>query len=278
MRRLDKPASAFRRARVLLLLLPLFLSFASLSGCGLINDLLGQEGQTPPTVEASQLQLRRRPTVMQLAAYYCPQVIDDAIVRASCFVILGSPPPSTALIFEFGVSINIKNPNNVPVPALDVLLALTLFQGQGAEAVGAVCLSMCGAQDPTCNGQPKPGACESSQNDIRTLDDFQARIPGLISDVISGQAIDELRKSTIPAAGDVRLDLGFQLGIDQALRVFQKTAVVYVQDLLAGRQAALSVPVTATGTVFFNLPVLGRFGVGYGPLTTTWNIDSTVLN
>lgn len=276
MRLSRKPALTGRRAWMLALLLPLLVS--ALPGCELVNEFLAQDGQMPPTVEASQLQLRRRPTVMQLAAYYCPQVIDDLVLRASCYIVLGAPPPQSALVFEFGVSINIKNPNNVPVPALDVLLALTLFQGQSAEAVGAVCLSMCGAQDPSCTGQPKPGACESTQSDIRKLDDFQARIPGLISDVVSGKALDELRKSTIPPAGDVRLDLGFQLGLDQALRVFQKTAVTYVQDLLAGRAAALSVPVTATGTVFFSLPVLGRFGVGYGPLTSTWNIDSTVLN
>ena len=39
----------------------------------------------------------------------------------------------------------------------------------------------------------------------------------------------------------------------------------------------MSVPVSAEGSVYFNLPVVGRLGVAYGPLTSTWQIDSTIL-
>lgn len=250
----------------------------ALLGCGLL-DLIDQPGSTtPPKVTASALELRQRPTIYQLAQYYCPQVVSDAVVRATCSLVLGPPPPTSALGFSFGLKLTLENPNQIPIPALDVLLALTLFDGQQAEALGAVCLSMCGANDPGCDGRPKAGACESTQPTITKLQDVQARVPGLISDVLSGKALDELRKSTIPAGGNVLIDLTFQLGLDQALRVFQKTALLYVQDLLAGRNAQLMVPVAAHGTVFFDLPVLGRFGVGYGPLRSTWVIDQTVLN
>ena len=160
----------------------------------------------------------------------------------------------------------------------DLVLALRLFEGQQAEALGAICLSMCGSNDPTCTGQPKPGACQSSQNDIRTLNDFQARIPQLITDLVSGRAEQELRKSLIAAGGTVQLDLAFVLGLDQALAVFQKVAVNFVTDLLGGKSPTLAVPVQAEGSVFFELKPVGRFGVGYGPLRTTWNIDSTILN
>lgn len=252
-----------------------------LSSCSLLDELANLDTQgttTPPTVTASALQLKSRPTITQLAAYYCPVVIDDVIVRLGCAAILGSPPPTSALTFVFGVNIQIHNPNNIPVPALDILLALRLFDGQATEALGAICMSMCGSADPTCDGSPKPGACQSSQSDIRNLDDFAARIPSLIADIVTGKAEQELRKSTIAAGGDVKLDLAFVLGLDQALRVFQKTALTYVMDMLSGRNASLSVPVSAEGSVFFNLPVVGRLGVGYGPLKTTWQIDSTLLN
>ena len=35
---------------------------------------------------------------------------------------------------------------------------------------------------------------------------------------------------------------------------------------------ATTLSVAASGTVFFDLPVLGRLGVGYGPFGTTWNV------
>ncbi len=257
-----------------LLLIPFLLV---LSSCELL-EALEQNVENPPTVSASALQMTRRPSLTQLAAYYCPTVITDSTLRLLCAITLGSPPPTSQLAFHFGIHILITNPNNVPVPALDVLLALRLFDGQQAEALGAICLSMCGAADPTCTGQAKPGACTSSQSDIRTLNDFQARIPQLISDLVTGKAEQELRKSTIAAGGNVNLDLAFVLGLDQALGVFQKVAVNFVTDLLNGKNPTLAVPVEAEGTVFFELKPVGRFGVGYGPLRTTWNIDSTILN
>lgn len=249
---------------------PLF----GLGSCGLLDELYPQS-TTSPTVQASQLQLRRRPTITQLASYYCPIVITDPTLRLGCLLL----PKVTAadLGFQFGVSITIHNPNNVPVPALDVLLGLKLFQGQATEALGAICISMCGTMDPSCDGTPKPGACSSTQKDIRNLEDFTARIPSLISDVLSGNAVQELRKSTIPASGDVQLNLNFDLGVTQALNVIQKVAQQFVTALLNGDTPTLSIPVSAEGSVYFDLPVLGRLGVGYGPLTTAWQIDNTIL-
>jgi len=265
----NRPASLLS-----VLLFPMLLT---LSSCGLL-ETLQQNVDNPPTVQASTLALTKRPSLTQLAAYYCPTVITDATLRLLCTVAIGAPPPASTLAFQFGIHLTITNPNNTPVPALDVLLALRLFEGLSAEALGAICLSMCGSADPTCTGQAKPGACTSTQSDIRTLNDFQARIPQLITDLVTGKAEQELRKSTIAAGGNVQLDLAFQLGIDQALAVFQKVAVNFVTDLLNGKSPTLAVPVEAEGSVFFELKPVGRFGVGYGPLRTTWNIDSTILN
>lgn len=247
-----------------------------LGSCGLLDELDPTTmSATPPAVQASQLQLRKRPSITQLASYYCPIVITDPMLQLGCLLL---PKVTMAdLAFQFGISITMHNPNNVPIPALDVLLALKLFQGESTEALGAICVSLCGTMDPTCNGAPKPGACTSSQTDIRNLDDFTARIPSLISDVLSGNLEQELRKSTLLAGGDVQLNLTFDLGLPQAISVFQKTALQYVTTLISGGTASLSVPVSAEGSVYFNLPVVGRLGVAYGPLTTTWQIDNTTL-
>lgn len=256
----------------------LFASLSVLPGCAVLNQLLVGSGQgggraLNPTVTASPMQLVRTPSMQQLGAYYCPIVIENQIARLSCAIVLGSPPPRDRLVFEFGTTITVANPNNIPIPALDVLLALKLFQGQDTEGLGAVCLSMCGANDPACTGAPKAGACTAGGPGIRTLNDFVSAVPGLISGLASGAATQELRKSQIAARGDVKLNLTFALGIDQALRIIQKVAIRYVQDQLAKRAAAMEIPVSGEGTVFVQLPIVGRIGVGFGPLQTTWRIN-----
>jgi len=222
-------------------------------GCAEFNRLMAgavangvqQQRANPPTVTAGSPQLVRAPSMQLLAAYYCPQVITDRMLRMGCTIGLGSPPPQSQLVFEFGVPVTIKNPNNIPIPALDILLALKLFPGQGAEALGSVCVSMCGANDPQCTGQPKPGACSASNGGIRNIGDFVAAIPGLIVGLANGSLVNELRKSLIPAGGDVHLNLVFPLGIEQALRILQNVVQPVVESMLRQQRNGLDIPVAA---------------------------------
>ena len=248
-------------------------------GCAEINKLLGGMGNTagavlqPPRVTAQPLRLTRTPSLQQLGAYYCPIVIADQMARLACAVAIGSPPPRDSLVFQFGTSVTVHNTNNVPVPALDILLALKMFQGQpGTESLGAICLSMCGAADRNCTGAPKPGACTSPNKTIKSVNDFVAAVPGLIAGLATAALTGELQKSTIVAGGDINLNLNFSLGIDQALRVLQKVITQVVQSQLQKGRPELVVPVSGEGTVFVDLPGTGRMGVGYGPLFTQWKI------
>ena len=225
-----------------------------------------------PDVTTSGLELRHYPSLEMLGAYYCPKVIGDPLTALGCAIGLGSPPPRHQMSFKFGISVTIANPNEVPIPALSALVALTLFEAEDAEALGAVCISMCSDKDPECDGRAKPGACDASEQDINSWDDFVDAIPGLIIDILVGDAIEEVQKWLIEAGGNVVLDLEFELGIDQALGVFEKTALAYVQDMLAGREPSLTVPVSVEGSVFVEVPALGRIGINYGPLHTDWEI------
>lgn len=247
-------------------------------GCSLLNQMLagtngaGVANALMPTVTATPVRLNRSPSMQQLGAYYCPQVINDPIARLGCAVALGAPPARGSLVFEFGTTVTVKNPNNIPVPALDVLLALKMFQGNAAESLGAICVSMCGSNDPSCNGSPKPGSCTSNQKTIRTMNDFVAAVPGLIAGLTMAAINGELRKSNIAAGGNVQLNLAFQMGIDQALRVLQKIIQQYVESQLQRQSPQLVIPVSGEGTVFVQLPGSGRVGVGFGPIANTWRI------
>jgi hypothetical protein len=210
---------------------------------------------------------------MALAAYYCPLVINDPILKTTCTAVLGAPPAKSQLGFEFSVDLQISNPNDVPIPALDVLLALSLFSAQDTQGLGSTCISLCGADSPGCTGAPKPGACTSSQPDIHTIAEFASGVPDLIDSINSGDTGDALSQSLIPAGGDVNLNLAFNLGVDAALGVIQKTAATFVTGLLKNTPVPLSIPVSVQGAVFVQLPVGGRIGVNFGPVQSTWTIN-----
>jgi hypothetical protein len=259
----------------------LALTCAPLAGCAELNAFLSSGGGAAvdpkmlPAVQTSEPALRRSPAMQQLAAYYCPRVIGNPIAALGCSA-LGGPPSPRQLEFEFGMTVTVKNPNNVPIPMLDVLLALKLFSGQDAESLGAICVSLCGAADASCTGAPKPDACTATNRDVPLLESFAARVPGLIAGLASGQLIDELRKSSIVAGGDVHVDLAFTMGVDQALRVIEKVARRFVDDAMSGRLGDLAIPVSATGTVFVQLPAVGRVGVGFGPVASTWRVPTNL--
>jgi hypothetical protein len=265
----------------------LFLSSLALMGsCAEVTQVVkeaeslqggGQSGAaTPaavkPDVTASPLKLQRYPNLRLLAAHFCPVALKNPLERMACSAALGAPPPPDQLTFEFGTTITVKNPNNIPIPALEVLLGLKLFSGQATESVGAVCMSMCGSQDATCTGAPKPDGCTAGGPGIRNLNDFVAAVPGLIAGLASGAVQSELRKSQIAAGGDVSLNLNFALGVDQALRVLEKVVDQFLKAQLEGRGGALEIPVSGEGTVFVQLPALGKVGVGFGPLQTSWRL------
>lgn len=258
--------------RILLPSLVVALALAA-AGCDeLLSALPGGAAELAPDVSVGALELRHSPALDDLGAYYCPRVIDDFILSQACTIAFGPPPPKSALAFEFGVVINMLNPNDIPVPALDVLVGLTLFEGRDAESLGAICVSLCGQDDPTCDGTAREGACQATAGDISSVGDFIGQIPRLISDLASGQAAADLQNSTILAGGAISTDLQFVLGLDQALGVFEKTALPWVQSQATGGSASLSVPVATEGTVFFRLPVLGKLGVDFGPFKSAWQV------
>lgn len=272
---------AARLAPVALLLL------APLGGCEVLQaviDASEEAGVTPPVqldppkVTTTGVELRRRPGLTSLGAYYCPKLLGGDIGTIGCTLALGAKPAKSALRFDFGLPLKIENSNDVPVPALDVLVALTLYPGEtDNQALGATCISFCGGDDPTCTGTPRPDACTVTTGTVKTLDDFVGKLPKLIDGIASGKAVEELQNAQIPAAGDVNLDLVFSMGLDPALTVFERTALTWLDLYVQGKAPVVDVPVRAEGSVFFELPVVGRIAVDFGPLDATWKLDANAL-
>ena len=237
-------------------------------GCDLLQSGGLSSSELAPTLETGELGLRHGPSLSMLGSYYC----SDLFGTTACSLAFGATPTKSELTFEFGMPLTISNPNNFPVPALSVLVGLKLFEGDATEGLGAICLTLCGDDDPSCDGRGQDDACHASDEDIRSIDDFVDRIPGLIDDIVTGQALDDLRQNTILARGDLQFDLSFTLGVDQALQVLAKVAEPFVNNLLKGADATLDIPVSSEGSFWVRLPLLGRLGIGYGPVKGVWEV------
>ncbi len=72
--------------------------------------------------------------------------------------------------------------------------------------------------------------------------------------------------------GHTEAHIRFDLGIDPMIELLESFLLDAMDDLVSGRPITLSIPIQAEGTLFFEVPVLGRYGVGFGPFETTWNL------
>lgn len=223
-----------------------------------------------PEVSVTHLSLLDAPEPKALAANYCADYF-GLIGQIGCEAALGGAPSKSDLGFTFGVGLTMSNPVDVPVPATDVLIELTLFDDDAA-ALGSVCVTLCGAGNPNCDGSPKPGACDTSGG-IDSWGEAAAAVPSLISGIATGELGDDLQKSSVPAGGDVNLGLAFTLGIDAALDVIGGAADRFMDDAVLGGDLGIAIPVVVSGEVFFDVPSAGRVGVPFGPFESTWQVQ-----
>lgn len=73
--------------------------------------------------------------------------------------------------------------------------------------------------------------------------------------------------------GQIEARVRFDLGIDPMLSVLDSVVSRSASQLLQGVAPDFDVPTKAEGSLFFDVPVLGRFALGFGPLSDTWSLD-----
>lgn len=72
--------------------------------------------------------------------------------------------------------------------------------------------------------------------------------------------------------GHVEAHIGFDLEIDAMLSILEKLFEKAVDDLLAGDPVRFVIPYEVEGTLFFDIPKLGRKALGFGPFDDKWKI------
>ncbi|MEZ4471348.1 MAG: hypothetical protein R3F60_11215 [bacterium] len=251
-----------------------------LGGCPLGSSAGGITPE-PPTAELKEVNLTARPTNNELASYYCHDLVGgNAVTDGVCRGFFGREPDKLQLIFSFELVFDLGNPNEFVVPLVDLLLALDVFEGEDTAQLGAVCVSFCDPEAEDCV-QEGEEACRSPDKDVQGIEDFVPTVEDLIRiavEAANGTLDTNLSFRYIPAAengvaGHTEARIRFDLGVDAVLGILEKVAMDSTDDFLDGRAPSFDIPYKARGSVFFDVPVLGRYALSYGPLDGTFSLD-----
>jgi hypothetical protein len=250
-----------------LCLLPL-----SLGGCDVLEDVLGIKA---PRGSLARVDLVKNPTMDQLLGWGCFEFLSGAIGEATCQSAGLRNPPRNQLLFSFDLVFDLTNPNeSVPIPLVELLLGFAVFDGAN---LGGACLSFCDPNAEDCVATAS--AVDACTEEAETIDEAGDIVPTLdeLFELAETAATGDLEFDNmdwrmIPAASDFEAHVQFDLDIDVMLDLADELLFDALEDFLASRPIALDIPYTADGKLFFDVPELGRKGVGFGPFSDLWVI------
>jgi hypothetical protein len=179
-------------------------------------------------------------------------------------------------LFSFDLVFDLRNPNeSIPIPLVELLLGFSVFDGQN---LGGACLSFCDPDAEDCVATTS--AVDACTEDADTIDDAGDIVPTiddlfeLAETVASGDLdLDNMDWRYIPAKSNVEAHIQFDFDIDVMLDLADELVFDAVDDLLASRPVKLDIPYTADGSMFFDVPELGRKAIGFGPFSDLWVIE-----
>ena len=262
----------------------LILVAATSAGC----DFFGEDSQgyyrqvegvivDTPEVEVGKAKLVANPSIYDLGAYYCPQLWDVPLVEQACALALGPVPNDKELAFRFQLPITVYNPNDFPLPAVELLTVLNLFPGEDRRQLAALCISFCEDGDLAC-AETGAGTCESDEPEINSLEDFATAALNYIWLYLEAELTDqvppELKVKTIPAGADMTISITLELSPDAILDALMVTFENHLQDVIDSEQVAITIPYDVEGALWFEVTNFGRFGVNFGPLEGEWVIST----
>lgn len=252
------------------------------AGCPLVDN--GSSGSTiPPILPSASLQsvaLTERPSYESLGAFYCHDfAAGNVLLEVGCTGFFGNAPRKADLRFGFTTTFQLDNENDFPIPVLEMLLALDVFEGAQAN-LGAICVSFC--EDPESGECAQPEVpCEMPDTEINGVEDFVPTINDLIGVVVGAingeDPLSALNNNLgfrfIPANGSTQTAVRFELDLDSMIDLIGELVGQSSDELLAGQTPTFDIPFKAEGSLFFDLPVLGRSAIGYGPMEGAWSLD-----
>jgi hypothetical protein len=79
-------------------------------------------------------------------------------------------------------------------------------------------------------------------------------------------------KTCAMCEGHTEAHIQFDFNIDVFLGLMETLVVDAANDFLSGRNVKLKIPYTMDGTLFFDIPTLGRKALGFGPWDDDWKL------
>ena len=156
---------------------------------------------------------------------------------------------------------------------MEILLATTVYEEAN---LGSVCVSFCDPDSEDCTPDANAeGACDADNaEDVTTPGDIVPTVDELASiasDVASGD-FDNGTFRVIPANESIESHIVFEFNIDTMLSLSEHIVLDLAEDLIAGDALSVDIPYSMDGTLFFDVPELGRHAIGFGPVDDTWSL------
>jgi hypothetical protein len=231
-----------------------------LSGCDALSKLTGKV--RGPGVDLNRVDLVDFPTLSQIKAYACNEWVPGGF---GC----NNKPSDSQMLFSFDVVFDVENKNDkLPIPLVEVLLGISVYDGQD---LGAVCISFCDPDEEDCTARTNAeDACDAdSAEEVDHPSDLVPDgdgIRGIAEDFEDGDFGYDNDEFRVVEAGDtIEAHIQFDLDVDSMLDVAE-TAMVRAYD---GR--GFTVPYEVEGTLFFDVPEMGRYAFGFGPFPGEWD-------
>ena len=239
---------------------------SGLAGCDYIKETVG--AIVPPGAEFLGVELIEHPSSKELARWGCYEFIGDVACEAADL----NPINKNKLGFSFDVGFDLSNNNDrVPIPLVEILLATTVYEEAN---LGSVCVSFCDPESEDCTPEANAeGGCNAENaEDVTTPGDLVPTVDELASiasDVATGD-FDNGTFRVIPANDSIESHIVFEFNIDTMLSLSEHIVLDLAEDLIAGDPLSVDIPYSMDGTLFFDVPELGRHAIGFGPVDDTW--------
>jgi hypothetical protein len=245
-----------------------FLSVVALvlpmSGCDLLED--AKDGVKPPQASFMGMEVVKAPTANNAAAWACYEWLDSFTCQAAGW---DSRPgdQKMKISLDFGFELSNRN-TDLPIPLVELLLGMTVIENTN---LGSVCISFCDPDEEECIVERNAeGAC--SMDDVTDIKEPSDLIPtvddllDLTEDIAAGEMDEENNTwRYIPPQDSVESHVRFNLSTATVYRLAEELVMTALEDYLAGDDISLAVPYTVDGSLFFNVPQMGRYALGFGP-------------
>ncbi len=241
---------------------------AGAAGCDAVKSVAGTI--LPPDAEFIGVDLIESPSARELARWGCYDLLDSTLCEAAGL----NRIQKSKLRFAFDVVFDLSNENSkIPIPLVEILLATTVYE---SENLGAVCISFCDpdAEGCTPEANAEDGCDAENAEEVTTPADLVPTVDELteIATNIATGDLDNGEFRVIPAGSSIESHIIFDFNIDTMLGLSEHILLDLGEDLIADRPLEADIPYTMDGTLFFTVPEMGRFGIGFGPVESTWEL------